>query len=78
MAVLTHKQVWRRPRKRRAFELTLEEQVNVSRGLRVIRERCGSWESLARRLGCTPDTLTKAAAIGPGFRSVRTAPSFCS
>lgn len=68
MTILTVREVRQRPRKRRTFELTVAEQAHVRRALRVIRERVGSWEALARKLGCTPDTLTKAASVGFGKR----------
>jgi hypothetical protein len=63
VATLTKREIRRRPRKRRTFELTDAERAQVRRGLRVIRERFGTWEALARAVGCAPDTLARAASV---------------
>jgi hypothetical protein len=66
VAILREVQDRRRPRKRRAFELDAAEQANVKRSLRVLQARLGGWEAVARKLGCTADTIQKAAGNGAG------------
>jgi hypothetical protein len=63
VAILTEREVRRRPRSRRSFELTEAEQVNVRRALRALHARHGGWHVLARQTGAKPATIAKAASI---------------
>lgn len=67
MAILTERKVWHRPRPTRgirAFTLTEQEQLNVKRALRALRDELGSWRLVAERLGCDRGTVKTAARAG--------------
>jgi hypothetical protein len=61
VTVLRERTVWRRPRPLkltdRPDELTADEQANVRRALRHLRDQHGSWERLAVAMGIKPWTL---------------------
>jgi hypothetical protein len=52
MTVLTQRVAWSKPKtRRRAAELTEDEQAHVRKALAFLRERFGSWEALANAMG---------------------------
>ncbi len=60
MPILTERVTWRRPRKRRAPDLTPEEQANVRAALRFLRVRFGGYPHLATAMGMKTKSLQQA------------------
>jgi hypothetical protein len=66
MPILTERVTWRRPRKPRSSELSLEEQAHAKMAIRFLRIRLGSWATLAERTSLKPGILR--FSVGPRNR----------
>jgi hypothetical protein len=62
MPILTERVTWRRPRKPRSSELTLEEQAHAKTAIRFLAIRLGSWANLADRTDLSLAILRHSAS----------------
>ncbi len=81
MAILTKTEVWRRPKVPRPDgmtpDLTDEERANIRRAFRTLRFRFGTYEEIAKALGTSVQSVTRACGararptVALAFRAAR-------
>lgn len=69
MAILEVKKTWRKtnPRPPRRIDLTLDEQANARRVVRLLLVKLGSWEAVAKAMETSHGTVH---SIGSSRRSI--------